>query len=510
MHRIKIKVICLLSFTLLVVFPIQADVKPNSLFASNAVLQRDKEIPVWGTADKDEKVIVELCGQKVSTTAAANGAWMVRLNPQKAGGPFKMKISGTNTVVLDSIYIGEVWICSGQSNMERQLGPRSGQKPILNWEQEAASADYPLIRQFCVPLKASRTPLDDCKGKWIVCKPTTAKDFSAVGLFFARDLYQKIKVPIGIIHTARGGSAAEAWVDENTLRSLPETKSIVDEFEQRLVEYPKQLDDFLKNEQEIMQKYKQDVENAKKEGKNPPRNPKPVQPGFGSADPAGFYNAMLSPIIPLSIKGVAWYQGESNNGKKAKTYQWLLPLMVEKWRKDFQQGDFPFIYVQVAPFRNMNPEIRESQLLCLPKIKNSAMVVTTDCGDSADIHPTNKRPVGERISLAAQALAYEYKIEYMGPIYQNYTIKGKKFIITFTHADGLIARDGELKGFSIAGTDNKFLPATARINGSTVEVWADAIDSPQAVRYGWENVPHVNLYNAAGLPASPFRTDQKN
>ncbi len=481
-----------------------AAVKPNSLFSDNMVLQRGVVVPVWGTASDSEKVTVEFNGQKV-TTIAKDGKWMLKLKPLKAGGPYKMIISGQNTITIQNILVGEVWVCGGQSNMERQLGLRSGQKPIVNWIEEALNANYPEIRQYHVGRKASDTIVADANSKWEICDTTSVREFSAVGYFFARDLYKQLKVPIGLLFSTVGGTTAESWTTKATLEGNSELKILAEQYDKAKLAYPDAVAKYKKDLPTLMLKYAADTLVALAAHKPFPAKPAPPRNPAGGA--GGLYNAMINPIIPYAIKGVIWYQGESNGGR-GKQYQTLFPTMITDWRQHWNQGDFPFLFVQIAPYRGADPMIREAQFLTLNKVPNVAMVVTTDCGDSADIHPAYKQPVGNRLSLAARALAYKEKIEYSGPLFDNYAVKGTEVEISFTHTGkGLVAKDGELTGFSICGPDKKFVPAMAVISGNKVIVSNPNISFPLAVRYGFVSVPHVNLFNQEGLPASPFRTD---
>ena len=445
----------------------KANVKPVSLFSDNMVLQQGVAVPVWGTADDGETITVHFNGQSASAIAKG-GKWMVKLQPMAyTTQPSVITIAGNDTVYINNVLVGEVWLCSGQSNMERQLGPRPPQPLITNWEKERDAANYPLIREYYVPLKYAADKIDDVRSKWTVCSPQTVADFSAVGYFFAKNLYKDLKVPIGIIFSAFGGTPAEDWTSKAALENNPALTELV-------------------------------------------KNYSNVQKGYQPAGKlmSGLYNGMVYPLIPFAIKGVAWYQGESNNDNPAQ-YKTILTNMIRNWREDFGQGDFPFLLVQIAPHKDMKPELREAQLMVSQTVKHTALIVTTDCGDSNDIHPPFKQPVGERLALAARALAYKQKIAYAGPVYQSYKVKGNTIVIRFAHADnGLTTLNNlPLKGFTIAGDDKVFYPAQAMIKGNEVVVSSNAVKHPVAVRYGWANVPDVNLYNADGLPASPFRTD---
>ena len=493
-----------LSFSTVVNAQDGAALKPNSLFSDNMVLQQGVDVPVWGTADEGEKVTVEFEGQKVSTITK-DGHWMVKLAPLKVSRkPLSMTITGKNTLTIKNVLVGEVWVCSGQSNMEMLLS-NAWPKPIVNWKEEAANANYPEIRQYHVARKAADTLVSDANSSWVVCDTATVKEYTAVGYFFARDLYKSLKVPIGLLFSAWGGTPAQNWTTRASLESNPELKHSVDNYYKAVKNFPTDLADFKKNQASIMAKWAADTLAASLAHQPLPKKPEaPRNPAGGAG---GLYNAMINPLIPYAIKGVIWYQGEANSST-AKMYRTLFPLMINDWRKNWKQGEFPFLYVQIAPNRAMLPEIREAQLLTLDKVNNVAMAVTTDCGDSIAIHPTLKQPVGNRLQLAARALAYHEKIEYMGPIYKGFEIKDNTIEISFTHiGKGLMAKDGDLIGFTIAGEDKKFVTAKAVIKGDKVIVSGSEVAKPVAVRFGWEHVPITNLYNVEGLPASPFRTD---
>jgi sialate O-acetylesterase len=620
-------------------------VAPNVLFSDNAVLQQGRPVPVWGTATDGERVTVKIARQEVATTAE-NGRWLVQLKPLAAGGPYTMTISGaSSTVTIANLLVGEVWICSGQSNMERHLGLQEGQKPITNWKEEAAAANYPLIRHFGVTQKAALSPETSVTGKWVVCSPQTVADFTAVGYFFGRDLFQARRVPIGLIHSSWGGTAAEAWTSLGALRKMPDFGEPAAQVERTVAalkagsyDYPKQLEGWFRQNDpgaagqpvwsapELAARswgqqdlpglweaaglpdldgvvwFRRIVElpeswvgagadlhlgmiddadttwvNGVQVGATsgyqiprvyrlpaailrPGRNviavrvldtggggglwggsdamrlvslkggestpiplagpwsrkvsvsfarvtPPPVDYSRSPATPSSLYNGMIAPLLPYAIRGVIWYQGEANVGRE-KQYRTLFAMMISDWRRAWGEGDFPFLFVQIAPHKDMTPEIREAQLLTSQRTPNTAMAVTIDCGDADDIHPTHKQPVGARLALAARALAYSEKVEYSGPVFDVMQVTGPRAALHFTHlGGGLVAKDGALIGFTIAGADKIFHPASAVIEGETVVVSAPDVPQPVAVRYGWANVPSGNLFNAASLPASPFRTD---
>lgn len=483
----------------------RADVKPHALFSDGMVLQRDMKVPIWGTADDGEKVTVSFQGQHATTTAK-DGKWRVRLEKLKAGGPSDMTIAGKNHIQIKDVLVGEVWICSGQSNMEMSL------KATANAQQVIANSKNPMIHLFTVPKTALAKPTDEVKGKWSECGPDTVGSFSAVAYYFGRDLQKALEVPIGLIHTSWGGTPAEAWTSREALEANPELKYYFEREEQAAKTYPAALERYKAE----LAKYKEAAKQARAEGKKPPQAPRaPNTPFTGSHSPSALYNGMIAPLIPYAIRGAIWYQGESNAGK-AYEYRTLLPTMIQSWRTAWKEGDFPFLLVQLAPFMKIQEqpgesawaELREAQLLTTLKVPNTAEAVITDVGEENDIHPKRKEPVGARLARAALALAYGRKIEYSGPVYDKMTVEGKKAILSFTHVDGgLEARGGSLQGFTIAGEDHKFVNAEAKIEGDKVVVSSPQVEHPVAVRYGWANYPVVNLWNKEGLPASPFRTD---
>ena len=454
-------IICCKSFAL---------VKPNSLFSNNMVLQRGVEVPIWGTANEGEKVTVEFNRQKVSTIAK-EGKWMVKLKPLQASDlPAIMTISGENVIRIENVLVGEVWICSGQSNMEMTLSS-AWPKPITNWKAEAKAANYPEIRQCFIPKMASDTLVSDAKATWSVCDTVSVKKFTAVGYFFAMNLFKSMKVPIGIIFTSWGGTTAEYWTPSEAINAIPELQGVVENYNKAVNEFPATLEKYNSKKKMVMEKWIKDSLAASANHQLMPAKPtKPSEPKKPIGVAGSLYNAMINPIIPFAVKGVVWYQGESNRAHP-KQYQFLFPSLINTWRKNWGNLNLPFLFVQIAPYKEINPELREAQLLTLNKVPNTAMVVTTDCGDSTTIHPPLKQPVGFRLSLAARALAYKEKIEYMGPIYKAFEVKDNTIEISFTHiGKGLMSRNGELTGFVIAGIDKNFHPAKATIKGDKIIV----------------------------------------
>lgn len=465
-----------------------ATVKPHALFSDGMVLQRGIAVPVWGSADTGEKVTVEFNGQSISTIAA-DGKWMVRLKPLKAGGPFTLKI---NNLEIKNVLVGEVWICSGQSNMQWSL------RQTDNAATEIANAKYPMIRLFTVPRLEVDKPVKDINATWKECTPETVPTFSAVGYFFGRDLHKALNVPIGLINNAVGGSPAESWMNEAILKGDAEYKRFHDV-------YPQQMSNY----NQALEKHKEAVEKAKAEAKRPP-NP-PGRPWM----PSGLYNGMLAPLMPYAIKGAIWYQGESNAGR-AYQYRRLFPMMIKNWRSDWGQGDFPFLFVQLAAFGPNAPklgesdwaELREAQTMTLSNTPKTGMALAIDVGTYDDIHPRNKQPVGVRLALAARSMVYKEKLVFSGPMYNGMKIEGSKVVLSFKHiGSGLEAKGGELKGFLVAGEDKVWHEAKAEIQGKQVVVLSTVVAKPVAVRYAWAKFPTCNLYNKEGLPAVPFRTD---
>ena len=479
----------------------RADVKLPGLFSDHMVLQQGMRTPIWGWADDGENIAVTFRGKTVSATAR-NGKWMVKLPSQKAGGPDTLTVEGRNKIDVRDVVVGEVWICSGQSNME---WPMSGS---FEAEKDIAASANPNLHLFTAPRLKADAPVDDVKANWEQCDPETVKKFSAVAYYFGRDLQKARGVPVGLIHTSWGGSPAEVWIREGVLAANPAYKRDI------LDGYTGQLKGF----QAGLAKWEKESEELKKEGKQP-TDRKPSPPWKA----AELFNGMIAPLIPYAIKGATWYQGESN-ANRAWQYRTLFPDLIRNWRQDWGQGDFTFLAVQLAPFdRNKKrsleaitaapgdsdwAELREAQLLATKVLPKVGLAVITDVGDKDDIHPTKKEPVGARLALLARGISYGEKIEHSGPLYRSMQLKGDKIILRFDQVDGgLEARGGRLRGFAICGEDRKFVWANAEIDNGKVVVSSPQVDKPVAVRYGWADYPVVNLFNSAGLPASPFRTD---
>ena len=488
-----------------------AEVRLPALFSDNMVLQREAKVPIWGAAEPGEQVTVTLGNQRVTGVADSQGRWKVEIGPLTAGGPFEITVSGRNTITIHNVVVGEVWIGSGQSNMTMAVGnsPRAW-GGVLNGEQEIAAANFPMIRQFNVKRAVAGQPQDDTQGQWLAASPETAGEFTAVGFFFARELHKALGVAIGLIHSSWGGTPAEAWTRTAALAAEPELASIVKDWKQKLAHYPKSLEKF----RQELDEWHQASLKADAEGKSAPPPPQfPADPRSNPWRAAGLFNGMIAPLAPYAIRGAIWYQGESNDNR-AYQYRKLFPVMIQDWRRVCGQGDFPFLFVQLAGFMQKSApktswaELREAQLMTL-SLPKTGMAVAADIGHPYDIHPRNKQEVGRRLALVAEAIAYGKDVTYSGPIYESKSVEGDKIRLRFKHAaGGLVARGSSpLKGFEIAGEDRQFVPAEARIEGSTVMVRSDKIPAPVAVRYAWADYPDCSLYNRAGLPASPFRTD---
>lgn len=623
---------------------VYSQIKLPRLISDGAILQRDVACKVWGWASAGENITLVMKEKRYTTQADAAGNWQIVLAPQQAGGPFEIKLTGKNEIVLKDILFGDVWVCSGQSNMELTM-----RRVKDKYADIVQSSENNFIRQFEVPDRYDfkNTHQDLESGKWVAANSITVLDFSAVAYFFARDLYSKYKVPVGLINAALGGSPVEAWLSEGALKSYPDVlqelqqfknDSLIREIENKNKELNATWFAALSKQEEVKHNavelsfndshwsditlpgsWNKDKEfpvngvvwfrkninipasmigkpgkiwlgrivdadsvfiNGKFVGTTsyqyPPRKyefdaallnaganviavkvisqggrggfvldkPYFLTVGADTIDlkgkwkytvsasvkpmpptttirfkPAGLYNRMIAPLLQYSIKGVIWYQGESNTGN-ASLYSSRFSTLINDWRLQWKQGDFPFLFVQLASFMETKTEpaesnwaeLRQAQFQTL-SVKNTAMVVATDVGEWNDIHPLNKETVGKRLALAAQRLGYEdTKVEYAGPQYLSHKVKGNQMIITFTHVgSGLIAKgSSELRYFSIAGADKKFVWAKAIIKNNKVVVWSDEVDKPMIVRYAWADNPEgANLYNREGLPASPFQTTKK-
>lgn len=647
-----------------------AYIRPNPLFTDHMVLQRNIEVPIWGKAEPRGEITIKIGNDKFTTIAAADSSWQVTIPPQKAGGPYTIEVIGEETILFKDIMFGDVWICSGQSNMDWPV------KKAANDEDEIKTANFPEIRLFKANYTTSRKLLSEIDSEgWQQCSPATIPDFSAVGYFFGREIHEKIDVPIGLIHIAWGGTPAEAWMSKEALAAFPAFKNEIDAIESinkpdealkvgyekevqiwesqllstdttypiwtqtnfddkswRRAYLPAKLEDIrgiestgvfwfrttieldeewdknslkvslgkisnmdhffwngkmigftergnqvrtyevppslvkkentlilritnLSGSGGIMDNYRNF---ALKDGKGksmllagywryaPSMNieaiPKKPNNPLSAGRPTVLFKSMVKPLVPFAMRGIIWYQGESN-ASRANQYKTLFPALIKDWRNQWAQagsnlGNFPFLYVQLANFLKRDqipkndpwPQLREAQLQTLT-VPNTGMAVAIDLGETDDIHPKNKQDVGKRLALNALSHAYNRDLIYSGPIYQSMVVEEGQIRITFSHiGDGLqignskntqndrpegrlknrlkSRMEGRLKGFAIAGSNQQFVWANARIEGETVVVKSNLVTRPVAVRYAWSNNPDCNLYNKNGLPASPFRTDE--
>ena len=509
------RVFTALAVVLLVSAVVTAEVKLPNVIGSNMVLQQQIPAAVWGWDNPGQKVTVQFAGQTAAATTDQSGKWMLRLKPLKASAePRKMTIAGSTTVTLENVLVGEVWVCSGQSNMAFSLARATG------GNEAAAQADHPTLRLFEVPLKTARQPADDVNASWAVSKPDTAKYFTAVGYFFGVDLMNKLDVPVGLIDTSWGGTRSEAWTRYGCLEAHDSLKPLLNWWDDQAAKYDPEKAQA--NYEKALAKWKQAAEKAKLENKRPPRQPrKPNHPRDDRHYPANLYNAMIAPLVPYSIRGAIWYQGESNVGR-ADQYHTIFPTMIKCWRDDWNQPtnhDFPFYFVQLAPYTygaaeadkpQLLPELWDAQTYTYKTLPNIGFAVTTDVTTIKDIHPPNKLPVGGRLARWALAKIHGKDVVYSGPIYDRVEFKNGKAIVHFEKgtAESMKTSDGKAPDyFTIAGADKQFHPAEAKIVGNTIVVSAEAVKQPVAVRFAWRNIAEPNLFNGAGLPASPFRTD---
>ena len=539
--------------TLVYCAPAQAEVKLNPLFSDGAVLQQDAAIPVWGTARDGESVTVQFDGQEASTSASG-GKWMVRLQPHKSGGPFVLTVKGDNKLKIDNVLVGEVWVCSGQSNMGSPLNSAHNAAEVL------PKAEDSQLRFYKVSMKTSAEPLTEVSGKWEASTPAAAKNFSAVAYFFARELRESRKCPVGVVQSAWGGTSIECWTSLGGLKKDPPLQKNIDQWNKALEQYakvrenPQLVADYVKDlkqwQTEVAPAFNAAMKaynEAKAAGNASDKKPQPARPEPVNPDPMAIpspskrpgtptviYNAMIEPLAPYAIRGYVWYQGENNAGAGLE-YRAQLPRLIEDWRTLWKRGDasasgeLPFIFVQLpscgidtVPVADKGwPWLREAQLMAL-KVPGSGMAVTIDVGDPKNVHPADKVDVGQRLALVARKLAYGESVVASGPLYKNFTVEdGGKLRVNFTETGGGLTigqspwyapgvepfPKDKLIGFYIAGEDKKWSEAEARIDGNSVIVSSPDVPKPAAVRYGWAASPRCNWYNKEGLPASPFRTD---
>ena len=514
---------------------VRADVKLPAILGDHAVLQQGQRLPIWGQADPGEEVTLSLAGQEVSTTADSSGQWSVQLKPLKMDStPQEMTVRGKNTLVVRDLLVGDVWICSGQSNMDFRMNRAH------NAVEAIPQANYPQIRLFDVKKKIAFTPQKDCDGEWLVCTPATVRRFSAVAYFFGREIHEAEKIPVGLVNAAWGGSLGETWTSLEALESNPALTAYADHFKQtrdhlaRLkAEYAQKiLPDWQKKYDAWKAQYgAEEIKPGDPTAPSttvPPQPPAPKKPLAPDEDqhlPTVLYNGMLAPLFSCAMKGVVWYQGEQNadNESTARLYATLLSTLIQDWRLKWNQGDFPFIIVQLPGFGPHESWVylRDSQRKNL-SLPNTGMAVTIDLGEEKDVHPRNKQDVGHRVALVARHLVYGEKLVYTGPCYRALQEEKNKIRVLFDQAGSGLkigsapslrlnvppeAPLDHVEGFEIAAADGRFVPATAQISeNNSVLVWNEAIAKPTAIRYGWRAFPRANLYNKENLPASPFST----
>ena len=520
-------------FTALTGF-VQADVTLAPLFTDHAVLQRDKPVPVWGRADAGEKITVTLREQTRRTTAGSDGRWIVYLDalPTSTVG-VDLAVTGKNALTVRDIVVGEVWLCSGQSNMEFTVEARPGtwqtRSRVQNASAEIAAANFPLIRHVRIEQTGSATPVETVKTDgWQPATPQTVGAFTAVGYFFARDIFQKLGVPVGIVHSSWGGTPVEAWMSPAALATNPNFASISTRWQQTLTDFPAKRAAFEAalvtwTKAEATARLDATAAGAKTKPKTDgaklytawlQKNPKPRAPR-GPGDPwtpTGLYNGMINPLAPYALRGALWYQGESNADRAAE-YHARFAAMITAWRAHFGQGDFPFYWVNLANYKNAGDPsgttyafLREAQTQTLT-LPHTGQALAIDLGLPDDIHPINKQDVGRRLALLAKNRVYHTTVDDTGPTFASVARDGTALRVRFTAASGLIAHEKPVQSLELAGADKIFRPATAKIDRETLLVSAPDVRDPVAVRYAWKNAPEANLFNGAGLPAVPFRSD---
>lgn len=488
---------------------LKAEVRLPHILSDHAVLQRDAPIHIWGWAGPKEKVQIQFHAQKHVVTANEYGEWGLWLAPEAAGGPFTMNISGESgaPIAYTDLLVGDVWFASGQSNMEMPLKGFPGNAVIKNSEQEIAAATLPQVRLLRVEKKTSNYPLEELDGTWTQCNPAAAADFSAVAYFFGREIQQKEHVPIGLIDSTWGGTPVEAWTSMDALAADASLTPAMASWAK--------FADLQTRLTEVQEKEKREDEAAV--AAHQPKPNHEWHPNFESGGPAELYNGMVAPATPYTIKGVIWYQGETNGPpERAPLYNKLFSTMIADWRKDWHEGNFPFLYVQISSFNSPNQDwgtLRDAQRRTL-SVANTAMAVSIDVGDAGNIHPADKQTVGSRLALAAETMVYGHTdksgrpTEYSGPLFQQATREDRRLRVYFDHAGSeLHAKGGSVAGFEVAGKDGKYMPAEARIEGQTVVVSSPSVADPLQVRYAWSSATDANLYNSAGLPASTFTSE---
>lgn len=497
----------LLSFILffLVTIGLSAQTRLPDILSDNMCLQQSTEVKIWGWDIPGQKVVVNPSwGKQSQTITDEEGNWLIHITTPKAGKTGSIKVTGSTQQTIENIVFGEVWICSGQSNMERELGLRNGQKPIINFWEEAQKANYPKIRMFKVATVASQTPLNNCQGKWVECNPETVLKFSAVGYFYVQALHENLSVPVGLIQSSRGGTPAEAWTPEEGIdeKLHAKFKTLETSFQLDSTYYSTALNNFKKG--------------LISESPDMPESVGLLRNKYKKL--SVLYNGMISPLTNYTIKGVIWYQGEANV-PNWKAYKTLFPNMITSWRKKWGIGDFPFYFVQIPPYDYDDkygmpfgmPKIVEAQCEAL-KLPNTGVAATQDIGTFYDIHPPHKKEVGRRLSLIALHKTYNKTgIVYAVPFLNSYKNEGEKLILQIETPGSelylLTSAIGGIWAFHIAGENKIFYPAKVKQDGNKIQLSSPKVKHPVAVRYNWANNANATIYNKQGLPALPFRTD---
>ncbi len=480
----------------------------SPMFGDHMVLQRDMDVPVWGKADPGMEISVEFAGKKAVAVADGDGRWRTVFGRFEASDePREMTVSadGADPIVVGDMLVGEVWLCSGQSNMQFELDRADGAAEMI------ATSENPRIRLFQMQGAIEFEPQKDMRGKWMPCNPETTPKFSAIAYLFGRDIESRLQVPIGLVHASQGWTPGEAWMSRESLMAEPSLRYLVEAWDKATADFPRLSEEY----KQKMAEWQKAADAAKEQGAEPPPQPQaPVDPHFLHRA-SGFYNGCIAPIAGLAMRGVIWYQGETNE-VRGHEYRVLFPALIKGWREAWGR-DFPFLFVQVAAVLPPDPEpvpsewaeLRESQALTAQTIANTAMACTIDIGEQDDVHPKNKLEAARRLALTARSRVYGERIVDSGPTFKDAKFADGKAVVSFDNiADGLVAKGGDLATFQIAGDDRKFVYASAKIDGDKVVVWSDAVAAPVAVRYAWNNNPEgCNLYNTEGLPCVPFRSD---
>jgi sialate O-acetylesterase len=491
----------------------EADISLAPVFGDHAVLQRGKPVPIWGTAAPSESITVSFRGQSASATAGADGGWKVTLAPLEASADGSdLVVAGRGTVTLHDVVVGEVWLCSGQSNMEFTVDDGGFTYHVDNAAAELRTANYPLIRQLKVARTVAAAPARTvATGGWELASPATVGGFTAVGYFFARDIYHALGIPIGIIDSPWGGTPVESWMSDSARKATSLSASVDANWAKSKAEWPPERVAKYPAEKAAWEKAEQEA--TAKHTKNALPWPQPPSTDDSPYLPGGLFNAMIAPLQPAAIRGVLWYQGEANVGRPGE-YAELFTGMIRSWREGFGQGDIPFYFVQLANFGNEYEvvdrnwaRLREAQVKALD-LPNTGMAVTVDIGDAQNIHPRNKQEVGRRLALIARANVYGIAPETTGPVFSGASAEGKAIRVHFAHSgDELSARGGPVRSLEVAGADKVFYPAAASLEADTLLASSPDVPQPVAVRYAWTNAPTANLYGDNGLPVAPFRSD---